>query len=225
MLRKRLALLIPHTDTTLETDLQRELGDEWTIHTARLWLSEVGEASEKKMVDVALPWSLSMLEGITTFDYAVFGCTSASAVYGKAGMTRIETLLRRRLCCPAVSALGAVLDEIKVRGMPPIALLTPYTPEVNSFMVKSLAQFCVRTVYNNGLGIQDDADIAAVSPNEIVSFVLDHKSCLNRAGLLFLSCTNFRVLEVREELEERLGMPVISSNYCILRHIMAVNKL
>lgn len=220
MRQKRLALLIPHTDTTLETDLQRELGSDWTIHTTRLWLDEVGEEAEKRMVDVALPEGIRMLEGITSFDHAVFGCTSASAVYGKAGMDRIETLLRERFGCPGVSAFGAVLSEMAALGNPPIALLTPYTADVNRFMVRSLGQFGISTVYCDGLGLVRDPDIAAVEPADIRSFALGHRADFAQAGLLFLSCTNLRAVEMRAELEQTLGLPVLSSNYSIIQHIL-----
>lgn len=45
---KRIALLIPHTDTTLETDLQCSFPTGYILHTHRMWLDEMGEAAEKR---------------------------------------------------------------------------------------------------------------------------------------------------------------------------------
>ena len=36
---------------------------------------------------------------------------------------------------------------------------------------------------------------------------------------LFLSCTNLRTLDVIEEMEARLGMPVLSSNQVLAWHL------
>jgi len=216
---KRLALLIPHTDTTLETDLQRSLTPNWIVHTARMWLDEVGEAAEKRMVDEALPQAIHTLQGINRFDYAVFGCTSASAVYGRPGVTRIEYQLSEALSCPAVTAFGAVLGEMEQRGNPSVALLTPYTPEVNGFMEKSLAQFGIHTVYMDGLGLAADPDIAGVSPEQLLSFVCSRREAIQQAGLLFLSCTNLRALELRDTIAAELNMDVITSNHSILNRI------
>ena len=48
---KRIALLLPNTDTILETDLQISLPSNIIIHTARMQLDEVGKEAEKRMVD------------------------------------------------------------------------------------------------------------------------------------------------------------------------------
>ena len=46
---KRIALLLPNTDTILETDLQISLPSNIIIHTARMQLDEVGKEAEKRM--------------------------------------------------------------------------------------------------------------------------------------------------------------------------------
>src|SRR5665647_3546719 len=102
MEEKRIALIIPHTDTTLETDLQKNLPQNYILHTQRIWLDEVGEEAEKKMVDEELPKGLSFLKGITDFDYVVFGCTSASAVYGVEGLKRLEAFISKEMDCRGI---------------------------------------------------------------------------------------------------------------------------
>lgn len=97
---KRIALLLPNTDTILETDLQISLPSNIIIHTARMQLDEVGKEAEKRMVDEELPRAVSALKHITNFDGAVFGCTSASAVYGEEGLSRISRELEDGLDCP-----------------------------------------------------------------------------------------------------------------------------
>ena len=110
---KRIALLLPNTDTILETDLQISLPSNIIIHTARMQLDEVGKEAEKRMVDEELPRAVSALKHITNFDGAVFGCTSASAVYGEEGLSRISRELEDGLDCPATNAFSAVLSEIR----------------------------------------------------------------------------------------------------------------
>ena len=59
---KRIALLLPNTDTILETDLQISLPSNIIIHTARMQLDEVGKEAEKRMVDEELPRAVSALK-------------------------------------------------------------------------------------------------------------------------------------------------------------------
>lgn len=211
---KRIALIIPHTDTTLETNLKRFLPDEYVIHTQRIWLDEVGEVAEKKMVDVDLPIGLSYLKGITEFDGVVFGCTSASAVYGKEGLKRLENYLSEEMKCPSISAFGAVLSHLEI-GLK-VGLITPYTKDVNEFMVKSMWEFGVNVTFNSGLGLKDDREISKVEPKAILDFVITCKENLEKyCDVIFISCTNFQSMEVRSEIENRLNMKTITSNFCI----------
>jgi maleate isomerase len=216
MNEKRIALIIPHTDTTLETDLQKNLPDNYILHTHRIWLDEVGEEAEKKMVDEELPKGLTFLKGIIDFDAVIFGCTSASAVYGVEGLKRLEEFISSELNCRGRSAFGAVLEQIDRRHPGKISLITPYTPQVNEFMVKSLNEFGVEVSFFSGLGLTDDTEIAKVRPESILNLI---ESCREeiqlKSDLLFVSCTNFRSMEVRKEIEALLEMDVVTSNHSI----------
>ncbi|PAB59808.1 maleate cis-trans isomerase family protein [Anaeromicrobium sediminis] len=222
MEKKRIALLIPHTDITLETDLQKYLPDHYTLHTQRIWLNDVSEAAEKKMVDIDFPKGIQYLKNITTFDTSVFGCTSASAVYGATGLKRIEQQLSNEFGCKSISALGAVLRQIKKLQAKRIALFTPYTDSVNQFMINSLKDFGVNIVYSNGLDLINDLDICKVEPSAIYDFIHSHKNHLKQieTDLCFVSCTNLRAMEIRKDLENMLDINVITSNYSIYQFIL-----
>ena len=70
------------------------------VHVKRMWLDEVSEEAERKMVQEELPRALHYLKGITNFQCAVFGCTSASAANGREGMLAIEKTMQDALGCP-----------------------------------------------------------------------------------------------------------------------------
>ena len=216
---KRIALLLPHTDSTLETDLQRGLPPDVVLHTARLWLDEVGEDAEKRMVDEALPAGIKTLQGIARFDAAVFGCTSASAVYGASGLQKINRLMCDAFDCPAITAFEAVLQALQaLEG--PVALLTPYAEEVNRFMVESLAAFNIKVAFAAGMGIRADPKIAQVTPQRIEAFVQSHKNAiLSTSKTLLVSCTNLRALEAIDSVTQNLGMNVVTSNQSIINWI------
>ena len=55
-----LAYLIPHTDVTGEIDCHRMLLD-CVVHVKRMWLDEVSEEAERKMVQEELPRALHYL--------------------------------------------------------------------------------------------------------------------------------------------------------------------
>jgi len=187
-----------------------------------MWLDEVGEEAEKRMVDEELPKSLTFLKGIADFDAVVFGCTSASAVYGVGGLKRLEAFISSEMNCRGISAFGAVLEQIAKRRPERISLITPYTPEVNEFMVNSLNEFGVEVSFYSGLGLTDDREISKVRPEVILDLINKcKKEIKGKSDLLFVSCTNFRSMEVREEIEALLEMDAVTSNHSIFDWIIS----
>jgi maleate isomerase len=223
---KHLALLVPNTDTTLETDLRRGLPPDWTYHSYRMYLDEVGEQAEKDMVDKELPKGLRSFQGIISFSAVIFGCTSASAVYGRSGAKRLSETMKKSLQCPAASAFSCVEEAVRKAGNPPVALLTPYIEPVNAFFTETLQEFNIHAVYHKGMNILKDPDIAACPPDKTLSFIQSQKAAVHAAGarIVFLSCTNWRVWEHKAEIEAMLGLPVITSNSCILDWICSLKS-
>ena len=219
---KHVAYLLPHPDVTSEMDCRRMLPGH-VIHVQRMWLEDVGEEAERAMVEEELPAALRYLKGVAPYRCAVFGCTSASAANGREGMLAIEALMERELGCPAVTALGAVLREIERRQARAVAVLTPYTRPVNDFFRKTMADFGVEVCRIDGMGLSEDLDIAALEPSAILDYAraqVEHIPA--QADLCFFSCTNLRSAEIRGQLEQCLGRPVITSNQCVIDYIQSL---
>lgn len=210
------AYLIPHTDVTGEIDCHRMLPD-CVVHVKRMWLDEVSEEAERKMVQEELPCTLHYLKGITNFQCAVFGCTSASAANGREGMLAIEAMMRDALGCPAITAFGAVLRQIERYQPKTLSILTPYTEDVNAFFKKTMEEFGVSVAFIRGMGLVSDNDIAALTPEKILAFSRHTAWDLPReTDLCFFSCTNVRSAEIRQELSAVLKVLVITSNQCVI---------
>ena len=133
------------------------------VHVKRMWLDEVSEEAERKMVQEELPRALHYLKGITNFQCAVFGCTSASAANGREGMLAIEKTMQDALGCPAITAFGAVLRQIERYQPKTLSILTPYTEDVNAFFKKTMEEFGVSVAFIRGMGLVSDNDIAALT--------------------------------------------------------------
>ena len=219
---RHVAYLLPHTDVTAEMDCARMLPGN-VIHVQRMWLDDVGEEAERRMVAEELPAALRYLKGVAPYGCAVFGCTSASAANGREGMLAIERQMRRELSCPSITALGAVLKEIDRRGARSVEVLTPYTEAVNVFFRETLERFGVKVSFIAGMGLSCDNDIAALDPADICGWARSQRECVPKeADLCFFSCTNLRAAEVQKELEGCVGRPVITSNQCVIDYIKAL---
>lgn len=137
-----------------------------------------------------------------------YACTSGSFVDGAAG----EVVLRRSMVdagAPAAcTTSGALIDALALLGVTRISVATPYVQPVTDRLVGFLAEYGVRTVACEGLGLL--GNIWRVRHEEVVEIVnaADHAD----AEALFISCTNLPTYDLIEGLEAALGKPVITAN-------------
>ena len=77
--RKKIALLVPSSNTVMENDLHSALPkDRYTVHTDRMFLVETTREAESVMLEkYARPAASDV--GTTNPDLIVFGCTSAGS--------------------------------------------------------------------------------------------------------------------------------------------------
>ncbi len=211
---RRIGLLVPHTDTTLEWDLQRALGGQASIHTERIYLDSVTVEAEIRMVEDETPRALEYLRAIQP-DVIVFGCTSAGALYGVEGEAAFTRRLGESLGCPAVSAFGSVLTHLGRLDVKRLALFTPYTAEVHAKVAASLREAGVEIVWEDWAGLVRDEDIGNLDP-VVIAERLGSASIPAGCDALFASCTNLRVDEIADSLTAGLGLPVFGSNRAIV---------
>lgn len=214
----RLALLLPHTDTTLEWDLQRAFNGRCSIHAERLYLENVTVQAEAKMVEEETPRAVPFIKPLHPA-VTIFGCTSAGALYGVEGERAFTRRLADELGCPVVSAFGSVLAALAEDGIRRLALFTPYTEAVHGTIAAGLRETGIDLVWQDYLGLLYDTDIGRVTPGQLLARFESSAPPPRECDALFLSCTNLRVAEIAPELSRRVGLPVLSSNLSIIRAV------
>jgi maleate isomerase len=107
--------------------------------------------------------------------------------------------------------IASVREAIRMKGAGRVGVITPYIDALNQKIRDSLIADGIEVAGIRGLGISDNFEIASVTPEEIVEFA---RSSFGGASidLLFASCTNFHAMDAVEELERKLGVPVVTSN-------------
>ena len=215
----RIALMVPHTDTTLEWDLQRALAGRYSVHTQRLWLDDVSETAEETMLRVEVPRAAAYLRPLAP-DLLVFGCTSAGAIRGAAGDRRFTAWLAEAVDAPVVSAFGGVVRDLERRaGAAPVQLITPYTSALHARMAGALVDAGVRVTGGGCMGLSDDCAIGRVEPAAVTAFAAEQIGYDAAPAHLFVSCTNLRAAECADALAARLGLEVTTSNSAILARL------
>lgn len=210
----RVGLMIPSSNTMMEPDFTAGLGDEVTLHTARMFMEDTTAEGESRMLDeFALPAARDLATAHA--DVVVFGCTSAGALRGNAYDAELCRRISDVTGKPTVSTIASVREAVRATGARRVGVVTPYVDELNVKIKESVEADGPEVVRIAGLGISENFAIARVPPKAIEDFAVAELSGLG-IDLAFASCTNFAAMAAMGPISERLGVPVITSNQAVL---------
>ncbi|MEA1963763.1 MAG: aspartate/glutamate racemase family protein [Candidatus Aerophobetes bacterium] len=211
-MNRRLGLIIPSSNTTMEPEFYHLLSPDFSIHTARMRLKEVTADDLAKMEEEAVKESLKLADaGVEVIGY---GCTSGSLLKGTGHDKVIEEEIKKFSGVPAVTTATAVIDALKALKVKKIAVATPYIDEINRLEKKFLLENGFQIVDFKAFGIKENLKIGRLKPEQAYKLVME--LAFKEAEAIFISCTNFSTKEVIEKLERKLKKPVISSNTATL---------
>jgi maleate isomerase len=210
-------LLVPSSNTVMENDLHRELPAGYTVHTGRMYLVETTRPAEISMIEEHAPKAAADV-GTVHPDILVFGCTSGGSLFGLDYDAKICELLGRQADCPAMGVISAVTNALARHAFRRLAVITPYNEDLTAAVAAAASAPGREVVAAHGMGITVNVELADPAPEDIVAFARDRLDGARFDGL-FVSCTNFRALEAKAQLEQAFGVPVVTSNSAVIEAI------
>ncbi|MFZ1994044.1 MAG: hypothetical protein WAU75_08035 [Solirubrobacteraceae bacterium] len=214
----RVGLIVPSSNSVIEVDFYRRLPADATLHTARMYLEVTTPEGESAMLDDHLPVAITDLRTARP-DVMVFGCTSAGALRGNAYEAELIKRIADETGAETFSVAASVRRVIREAGGRRVGVITPYVESLNDKIRQSLEDDGLEVAGIHGLGITENFAIAEVEPARIAQFASE---CFagSDIDLLFASCTNFRAIDAREEIQAALGVPVVTSNHAALTVVL-----
>lgn len=212
----RLGLIVLQVDETIERDFRRLFPPE----VCRLHVTRVPSGAELTpqtiaAMEAALPSAAALLPA-AAFDVVGYACTSGTTLIGA---SRVRDLVMgaaqtRAVTDPLTAALAACRDL----GLSRIGIVSPYVDSVAAPIREAFEAAGVAVPDTLSFGEEVEARVARIAPASIADAA---RTLARRSRLdgLFLSCTNLRTLDILAALEAELGLPVISSNQALGRHI------
>ncbi len=143
----------------------------------------------------------------------VFHCTANSMESGLAHESALVETIQNASGRPAMTTAQAIREAFAHCGIKKLVLISPYVKQTNEHEVHYLTEAGFTVLHELGLGLESDG-YGAVTPQEWIKIVKENTR--NEADGYFLSCTNTRMIEAIDHLEQYLGKPVISSNQATL---------
>lgn len=210
--RGRIGLITLATDTGVLPEIQRVMPAGVQVYPAPITLPR-GEVTPEALAEMLgtdeLEEAAQKLVW-TGVQAILFACTTGSLVHGTGWDQELIIRLNRVAGIPATTTATAVLAGLGAVGATSLAIATPYLLELNEIERRFFEASGFHVVAIAGLSCATDQEIGRLGPDDAVNAVAGVDS--PEADAIFISCTNFHVLEVVEQLEATHGKPVVTSN-------------
>src|SRR5687768_4183984 len=209
---KRIGLLVPSSNTTVETEFFRALPADVTLHTARLFLSTIAPESILAMIEDME--RQAKLLATADVDVIVLGATAPSFLkglgYDRELIAKIEGATGKK----ATTTSTALVDAIRAIGAKRIVLGSAYTQRVNDIAKSFLEASGIQVTDVKGLSLTDNLVVGRLSANTAydLALTLDRTN----ADAIVLSCTNWQTMEMIERIEKETGKTVITTTQATL---------
>lgn len=149
-------------------------------------------------------------------DLAFLSCTAGSQVGGPGYDAYLCKVIREAAGAKeGYTTTTAVLKALRTLGSQNISICTPYPDDVNQMEKAYMENEGFHIAGIAGIETADPRNprlIGRIPPETIYHFALEH--VVPGTDTLFLSCTGLTTFEIIDDLEQALGIPVITSNSC-----------
>ncbi|WP_298836821.1 aspartate/glutamate racemase family protein [uncultured Roseobacter sp.] len=212
-----LGLIVLKTDETIEQDFRRLFRTpETSLFVTRIPSGADVTPETLCAMRQALPDAANLLPGAAEFDVIGYCCTSGATLIGPETVAQLvhEHARVRTVTNPLTAALAAC----KAVAAQSVSIVSPYIAPVATPIREAFERGGLTVPATLSFGEEEEERVARIDPGSIHAAALEVAS---RApcDAVFLSCTNLRTLDIIHDLEDRLGLPVLSSNQVLAWHM------
>ena len=219
----RIGQIVPSSNTTMETEIPamlraRELvePERFTFHSSRMRMQKVTKEELAAMDRDSDRCALELADA--RVDVLGYACLVAIMSMGKGYHRVSEQRLHGRTVeaggpAPVVTSAGALVDGLKALGAKKVSILTPYMKPLTQLVIDYIENEGIEVVDSISLEIPDNLEVGRqdpLAPAEI-------SKRLNTRGVdavVASACVQMPSLASVQLIEDRIGLPVVSSSVC-----------
>lgn len=213
---RRIGLIVPSSNTTMETEipaLLRSLPEPHTFHSSRARLHTVDRESLAAMVADGDRCAAELADA--RVDVIAYACLVAVMAEGPGAHERIEdrlTAIVRENGCDAdvVSSAGALVRTLGRLELERVAIVAPYVPSLTEMVIDYLRGYDVETVDWRTLGVSDNCDVGRLDTDSLLGHV-EQLDLSGAQGIVLSACVQMPSLAAVQKIEEHTGLPVVTA--------------
>ena len=213
---KRIGLLVPSSNTTVEVEFQRALPRDVTLHVARLYLATVVTDSIAAMVDALETESRNLASA--DVDIIVLGATAPSFLKGLGYDREIARRIEQASGKPATTTSTALVEALRTLAVRRLVLGSAFSHKVNGIAASFLAANGFEVVGLDGLDMTDNLAIGRLDVE--TAYRMGRKIDRPDADAIVLACTNWKTVDIIERLEQDAAKPVLTTSQVSFWHAL-----
>lgn len=117
--------------------------------------------------------------------------------------------IRERTGIPATTAVLALNELLAIKQVKRLALVSPYTPDVQERIVANYRAIGIEVVAERHLGIRVNHDFAGVTPHTLRELMDDVAKAKPQAITTF--CTNLNAAQLAGDIQRAHGIPLLDT--------------
>ncbi len=137
--------------------------------------------------------------------------TSLSFYQGEAFNQKLTQVLKESSGLPCITMSSSLIQGLKTVGAKNLVAATAYNEVVNERLRSFLTEHDFTVLAVKGLGIEAVEDIFSVTQSQLIDFGADLVARAPGADSIVVSCGGLITLEILQPLEDRTGVPSVSS--------------
>ncbi|WP_264556414.1 maleate cis-trans isomerase family protein [Halocatena marina] len=224
--RIRLGVVVPSSNTTVESEFEHWTPPTASVHAARMPLVGVTVEELDAMADDAVAAAKRLAHA--EIDAIAYACTTGSLIHGHGFDADLERRLSEVSDAPAVATALSVRRLLDALDVTRIAVATPYIDELNEREQVYLTDAGFDVVHLDGRGLEQNTEIGRLTPTDAATQARDTLAIAGDIDALFVSCTNYPTLAAIDEIQQSsIGedVPVVTSNLATLWDLCRVTAL
>lgn len=221
MVVTRLGMIVPSSNTTMETELPEMFArrgqlvpeERFTFHSSRMRMQHVSADALMAMDRDSNRCAAELADA--RVDAMAYACLVAIMSQGPGAHARAEkrlsTVARDEGCvAPVLSSAGALIRALDSVGAKRISMITPYLPELTAAVCGYIEDAGVEVVDVVSRGVADNCAVGRLDPADLVP-IAGRLALTGCDAVVLSACVQMPSLAAIPEVEARLELPVLSA--------------
>jgi maleate cis-trans isomerase len=205
----RIGLMVPANNTTMETEMLEWLPEGAMCRTLRIPRQAGLLRSADIPAYVKQAESLARAFAEEPVDLVIYGCTAAGILAGPEQDAAVAESLAGIAGAPCVTTARSMVESLREADARDIALVTPYSAEVNERLKSLLARSSIAVRRMSSFEAPNVEELGRIDSEQVAARARETMG--EDCDALFIACSQLPTRSVLGPLEREFGRPVWSS--------------